>query len=89
MTALLQHISTLTVTSKGQIVIPKEMRERFIGKDRKLAILSFGDHLEIRKFDDVARFLAEKGKIAPLMSATSSAARRWNTPEEDKAWKGL
>ena len=86
-TANLEHIRTVTVTSKGQIVIPKEMRER-LGKTKKLVVLSFEDRLELRRFDDVAAFLSEKGKIAPLMSE-ASLARVWNTPEEDEAWKDL
>ncbi|HIH24753.1 TPA: AbrB/MazE/SpoVT family DNA-binding domain-containing protein [Candidatus Woesearchaeota archaeon] len=85
----LQHLRTVTITGKGQVVIPQEMRKSAFKEGKRVVIMAFDDRIEIRALDDVAGFLAEKGRIAPLMSASSSLAKRWNTPQEDEAWKHL
>lgn len=51
---MLNEIRTSTITSKGQIVIPSEMREREGFKSsQKVAILAFDDRLEIRPLKHV------------------------------------
>lgn len=86
---MIEELRTSTISSKGQIAIPKELRKKKgFREGQKVVIIAFEDRLEIRKFDDVAAFLTAKGKVAPLVSE-SSLAKLWNTPEEDKAWKHL
>lgn len=79
----LMEIRSATVTEKGQIVIPKQMREQNFKIGSKVAILSFEDHLEIRPLSAVSESME-----CALMSE-SSLAKEWNKPEEDKAWAYL
>ncbi len=53
---MLNTMKTSTITSKGQIVIPSELRERKEFKPGKqVVILEYEDHLEIRPFEAVAK----------------------------------
>jgi AbrB family looped-hinge helix DNA binding protein len=87
----LLEVRTVTLTSKGQIAIPRALRKsKSFREGSKLVLLSFPSHLEVRPVKQLrqAVHLTRKGMVAPLMSERS-LARRWNTPEEDEAWKGL
>lgn len=45
----LKELKTVKITSKGQIAIPKDIRKMEGFKEgSKLALLAFGDHVEIR-----------------------------------------
>ena len=80
----LVDIKTATITEKGQIAIPKDLRniEGFkVGL--KVAILAFKDRVELRPLR----------KINPSM-LTALASERvlskdWDSKEEDIAWKNL
>jgi len=83
------EIRTSTISSKGQIAIPRGLRKaKGFREGEKVIVLAFEDRLEIRPFSDVTGFLTKKGTIAPLMSE-KSLSKIWNTPEEDKAWEHL
>ena len=71
------------VSSKGQIVIPKEVRKRHrIGRDTDLVLLESGDALVLRKKADVEGIL--KDEFAPLLRASEEALRDlWETSEDD------
>jgi AbrB family looped-hinge helix DNA binding protein len=80
----LMEIRSATITEKGQIVIPKLLREKEGFKTgSKVSILAFEDHLEVRPLSAVSESME-----CALMSE-ESLAKEWNTPEEDKAWAYL
>ena len=71
------------VSSKGQIVIPKEVRKRHrLGRDTDLVLLESGDALVLRKKADVERIL--KDEFAPFLRASEEALKDvWENPEDD------
>jgi AbrB family looped-hinge helix DNA binding protein len=87
---------TVTVTDKGQIVIPKNLREgKGFKEGSKLVIMAYEDHIVIRPIK-----LAEK-IIHPATDSSKKLARdaallsekvlskTWLSKEEDEAWKNL
>src|SRR2546425_12453947 len=76
------------VSSKGQIVIPKEVRTRHrLGRDTDLVLLESGDALVLREKADVEGVLNDE--FAPLLRATQDALRGlWETPGDDM-WDGV
>lgn len=80
---MIHDIKTVTLTEKGQIAIPKEMRK--IGgftKNSKIAILAFDDHLELRPMKQVAKHLT-------ALASEKSLAKDWLSKEDEKQWKYL
>jgi len=64
---VLQGIRTSTITSKGQIVIPSEMREREgFRSGQKVAIFSFDDKIEVLPIGDID-WEAERKKTRGLL----------------------
>ncbi len=80
----IMEIKTITLTEKGQIAIPKEMRtiEGF-KTGTKIAILAFQDHIELRPLTKII-----KG-MECYIASRSSLAKDWDSPEENEAWKNL
>ncbi|MFP4118215.1 MAG: AbrB/MazE/SpoVT family DNA-binding domain-containing protein [Candidatus Woesearchaeota archaeon] len=78
------EIKSATITEKGQIAIPKDMRRLESFKTgSKIAILSFEDHIELRPLDQVD--LKTKNAIA----SEKSLAKDWNSKKDEEAWKDL
>ncbi len=71
------------VSSKGQIVIPKEVRRRHkLDCDTELLLQEEGDALVLRKKGDVERVLRDR--FHPLLMASEgSLASLWDNPEDD------
>lgn len=71
------------VSSKGQIVIPKEVRERHgLSQETDLVLLEAGDALLLRKKRDVEGILEDE--FAPLLVAAEGALKDlWDHPEDD------
>jgi bifunctional DNA-binding transcriptional regulator/antitoxin component of YhaV-PrlF toxin-antitoxin module len=80
----LVEMKTATITSKGQISIPIEMRKHESFKvGAKIAILTFEDHVELRPMNQISE------KLYGAIASEKSLAKEWNTKKEDKAWKNL
>lgn len=80
----LVDIKTVTITEKGQVVIPKNLRA--IGGFEagfKVAVLSFEDHIELRPMKQISE------KMATAMASEKSLAKDWESREDDEAWKDL
>ena len=73
------------MSSKGQIVIPKEVRARHkLGRDTDLVLLESGDALVLHRKADVEWILHDE--FAPLLRATEDGLRDlW----EDDFWDGV
>jgi len=82
------ELKTARITSKGQIALPKDVRRSKAFKEgAKVAILAYGDHIELRPLKSIDIF-SKEGMMTAVMSE-SSLAKHWNTQEEDEAWKNL
>ena len=78
------EVKTVKITEKGQIAIPKDIRElEGFEKGSKIAVLAFDDHVELRPLKSI-----KSGRIAALLSE-KALAKEWSTKEEDEAWKDL
>ena len=73
-----------TITSKGQISIPKRIRDiEGFREGAKVAILAYDDRIELRSMEQVE----ESMQIA--FASEKVLAKDWNTKEENEAWKDL
>ena len=80
----LLEIKSATITEKGQIAIPKNIRKTEGFKTgSKVAILSFGDHVELRPMTQI------RERMATAIASEKSLAKDWNSKEDEKAWKNL
>jgi AbrB family looped-hinge helix DNA binding protein len=78
------EIRTATITEKGQIALPKEIRKSASFKmGSKVALLTFTDHIEIRPMKVVSE------KMASAFASEKSLSKSWNKKEEAEAWKKL
>jgi len=73
------ELRTVKITSKGQIAIPRSLREKsgFHEGDRALIVV-FKDRLEILSESRMNSILSE-----------ASLGKEWLSVEEDEAWKDL
>lgn len=71
------EIATTKLSSRGQIVIPLEMRKNLKEGD-KLIVIKNGEDLIIKK-----------SIPETLLASHKSLAKTWLTDEEDNAWKDL
>jgi len=80
----LVEVRSVTITEKGQIVIPKHIRE-FEGfrSGSKLAILAFKDHLELRPLEKLSVGLST------ALASEKVLANDWLSAGDDEAWKNL
>jgi AbrB family looped-hinge helix DNA binding protein len=71
------------MSSKGQIVIPKEVRRKHkLDKNVDLVLQDEGDVLILRKKKDVDRVLRDE--FFPLLQASQTSLRElWDNPEDD------
>ncbi len=84
------EIKTAKITEKGQIAIPKEIREKKgFQEGQKVAILAYKDHMEIRPINQIRRLDFGKEGIQTALLSEKSLAKEWLTEEEDEAWKNL
>ena len=78
------EVKTAKITEKGQIAIPKDIRDLEGFKEgTKVAILAFEDRIELRPMNQINE------KMFTALASERSLAKLWNTKEEDKAWKHL
>jgi len=82
---------TATITDKGQIAIPRDMREMDgFEEGDKIAIIAYNDHIELRPLEQVSKKLDfTKEGILTALASERSLAKIWLTKEEDEAWKNL
>ena len=79
------EVKTVTITSKGQIAIPREMRDiEGFREGSKIAVIAYKDRVELRPMKQIT-----KKFVGTELASEKSLARRWNTKEEDDAWKSL
>ena len=81
---VLIDMRTATITEKGQISIPKDLRgiEGF-GEGEKVAILAFENKVELRPLQDFSE------KMFTALASEKSLAKDWLSKEDEEAWKDL
>ena len=78
------EIKTVKITSKGQIAIPKDIRDKEGFKEgAKIALLAFKDRIELRPLKQVNE------KLLLTLASEKSLARDWLSKEDEEAWKSL
>ena len=80
----LLEVKTAKITEKGQIAIPKDIREiEGFKEGSKVAILAFEDRIELRPMKQLSE------KMFTALASEKSLARDWNSKEDEEAWKNL
>ena len=80
----LLEIRTAKITEKGQIVIPKDIRNlKGFKEGAKIAVLAFEDRIELRPVGRITQ------KMFTALASEKSLAKDWNSKEDDRAWKNL
>ena len=80
----LMELKTAKITEKGQIAIPKDMRDREgFKKGSKVVILAFEDRIELRPMKQVHE------KMFTALASEKSLGKDWNSEEDEEAWKNL
>ena len=80
----LKEIKTITITEKGQIAIPKILRDLngfCVGS--KISLLAFDDKIELRPLSQITK------KLETAIASEASLKKDWLSKEEDEAWKDL
>ncbi|MBI2139394.1 AbrB/MazE/SpoVT family DNA-binding domain-containing protein [Candidatus Woesearchaeota archaeon] len=84
-------MEVISVSSKGQIVIPEEVRKRHgIRAGSKLVLLENPDTLLLKKEEKVvSQLMNEEGKenAGWLSLAELSLKNVWDNPKDEKVWK--
>jgi len=77
------EMRTVTITEKGQIAIPREIRKRADFKNgSKITILAFNDRIELRPIKQLEHMLT-------ALTSEKTLSKDWNSKEDKKAWKNL
>jgi bifunctional DNA-binding transcriptional regulator/antitoxin component of YhaV-PrlF toxin-antitoxin module len=76
---MIKEMKTISITKKGQIAIPLEVRKTLFKTGSKAVLIAFEDHLEIRPLE----------QVYPALMSEKSLAKDWLSKEEEKAWKNL
>ena len=80
----LLEIRTATITEKGQIAIPKEIRIKEDFKEgTKVVILAFENRVELRPMQQFNE------KMFTAFASETSLAKDWLSKEDEIAWKDL
>ncbi len=80
----LLEVRTATVTDKGQVAIPKNIRKiEGFKEGTKVAILAFENRIELRPLEQFSE------KMFTALASEKSLAKDWLSKEEDEAWKDL
>ncbi len=80
----LLNIKSSKITSKGQFIIPSELRKKkgFQEGDR-VAIITYEDRIEIKPLNKIQE------SMQTAYASEKSLGKDWNTKEENKAWENL
>lgn len=80
----LVEIRSVTITEKGQIAIPKTIRDiKGFGEGSKIAVLAYNNYIELRPLAQLNK------KMFAAFASEKSLAKDWNSKEDEKAWRKL
>lgn len=79
------QVAIITVSRKGQVVLPKNVREEMrVNQGSKLLLIEKEGRVTLSKLDTLL-----KDKSFTLLTSEKSLAKDWLSKEEEKAWKDL
>ena len=79
------QVEIITVSKKGQVVLPKRIREEMkIDKGSRLLLVEKEGKATLSKLDTLM-----KDKSFTLLASEKSLAKDWLSKEEEDAWKDL
>ncbi len=79
------QVEIITVSKKGQVVLPKNVREEMrLSQGSKLLLVEKGGKVTLSKLDSLLR-----DKSFSLLASEKSLAKDWLSKEEDETWKDL
>lgn len=83
------HVATVTVSSKGQISIPKRFRKLLgVKEGNELVLIEERGRIVMERVERLARklFLLEGGEaVATMFASQKSLSKEWEN-EEDERW---
>ncbi len=80
----LLEMKTTKITSKGQIAIPKDIRDlEGFREGMKVAILAFENRIELRPLQQINE------KMYPTLASEKALAKDWLSREDERAWRNL
>ncbi len=88
----LTMIDTVKVSSKGQIVIPEDIRKNLnIKEGTKLVMLENGNKIIIEVeenfINNLEKLNIEKEKLGWLLLAEKNLSKIWDNPKDDEVWE--
>ena len=79
------QVEIITVSKKGQVVLPKKVREKMgVSQGSKLLLIEKEGRATLSKLDTLL-----KDKSFTLLASEKSLAKDWLSKEEEEAWKDL
>lgn len=86
-----KNMEIINVSSKGQIVIPENIRKKLrIKTGSKLVLFEKGGGMLLKKEESVARYLEEedtKEILGWMAIAEQSLKKVWNNSKDEKVWR--
>ena len=80
----LVEMKTVKITEKGQIAIPKDIRElEGFEEGDKIAILAFEDRVELRPLHQFNE------RMFTALASEKALAKDWLSKEDDDTWRNL
>ncbi|MBC2698440.1 MAG: AbrB/MazE/SpoVT family DNA-binding domain-containing protein [ANME-2 cluster archaeon] len=80
----LLEMRTVTITRKGQISIPKRIRDiEGFREGSKIVMFAYDDRIELRSMKQIDE------RMHTALASENILAKDWNSQEEDEAWKDL
>ncbi len=80
----LVEMRTVKITEKGQIAIPRNIRElEGFEEGEKIAILAFEDRVELRPLKQFNE------RMFTALSSEKALAKDWLSKEDEESWRNL
>lgn len=84
------QVEIITVSKKGQVVLPKEVREALrIDSGSKLFLVQRKGEVTLKKVESLIEKEKQSDKLFTAFASEKSLAKDWLSKEEDEAWKDL
>lgn len=84
-------VDIIHVSSRGQIVIPEQVRKRFkIKSGSKLVLIEKDNALVLKKEEEITKHLEEdkeKEVVGWLLLAEQGLKDIWDNPKDEELWK--
>ena len=87
---ILTMLETIRVSSRGQIVIPENIRKHFqIKEGTKLILVEKQNKIVLEKEEDFLKEIEEieRERLGWLLVAEKSMAKMWDNPKDEEEWK--